>query len=165
MNKMSKIEKDVKEMLETIAKTKLSKDPWPTYGSLTKTIKNKLCKLGKDFGFSICGHKNEWPGWLFDVTWLKYSGDYLVEVPLILECEWNPDDDEIYDDFYKLVIGKATHRVMIFEKRGEEEIKRVMDTFEKMVRKYKFTEIGDRYLFAGLNWNTGIFDFRLFIVD
>ena len=53
--------------------------------------------------------------WLFDVTCLHYDDEgYLLRVPLIAECEWG-NEDEIADDFQKLIVSGADVRVMVFD--------------------------------------------------
>ena len=97
----------------------LTINPWGGNTMATETVKNKLRQIGQGkFGCYVCASgvpRADYGEWLYDVTWLKYDcdGSSLIDAPLVAECEWgNPGD--IDDDFQKLLLARASVRVMIF---------------------------------------------------
>ncbi|GGE55662.1 hypothetical protein GCM10011317_12190 [Niveispirillum cyanobacteriorum] len=65
--------------------------------------------MGERNGFTVAAPGQG--GWLYDVTWLNYSGDFdarlLREIPLAVESEWNPDVTNLRVDFNKLLFSRA----------------------------------------------------------
>ena len=57
----------------------------------TREIKNRLCKVGKKRKYwvyaSRCDEADDGE-WLYDLTWLDYQEDNLIDVKLALESEW-----------------------------------------------------------------------------
>ena len=53
---------------------------------------------------------------------------------------------KIDEDFQKLLLSRAQHRVMIFQ---HNDVQRVFETIKDQVRKCRRTEPGDRYLLLG----------------
>jgi hypothetical protein len=114
-----------------------------------------LGELGVASGFYVCGKgckrfgKDGQGGWLYDLVWLKQAKDGLIEdIPLILESELQgADDKNVNEDFMKLLIGRARHRVMIFRHIGGAE--RRFESFTDQVKLCTLTAPGDRYLFLG----------------
>lgn len=154
------IEEDIKKILEEVA-VKGEVEGWPT-PEWTKQIKNRFCELGKEHRFYVCasGCNGEW---LYDVTWLYYDeGYYLLNVPLVMECEWLLSKDEIDHDFQKLLLARAQHRVMIYNQKTKDEVLEKIDNFKEQIIKYTGTCAGDRYFFAGYSWDTSKFDCRIF---
>ena len=125
--------------------------PWQVTEPVVKT---KLCEIGRvKFGCRVCAKsvKNaDYGEWLYDVTWLEYEDDCdntLIGAHLAAECEWG-DCDHIYDDFQKLLLARASVRLMIFngkDKCGSE--KRAAWLAEK-VGKYKVSCDEDAWLLA-----------------
>ena len=61
----------------------------------TKQIKNRVCTLGKRYRYWVYASScDETDGgeWLYDITWLNYSGKKLIDVELVLESEWKKRD-------------------------------------------------------------------------
>ena len=95
----------------------LTINPWWGNGMATKTVKTKLCEIGQDrFCYDVCLsglQRANYPEWLYDITWLKYTNGFLIDTPLVAECEWGKFG-EIKDDFQKLLLARASVRLMIF---------------------------------------------------
>lgn len=93
----------------------------------TKAIKALLCEIGhQQFGCLVCAAdvSNADRGeWLYDVVWRRHDTcGRLTAVPLVAECEWlHPR--EIEKDFEKLLVARASVRLMIY--RGKYEGSRV----------------------------------------
>lgn len=139
--------------------------PW------TREVKTALCRWGLSQGFYVYAHsirdrfrevpKKRRPQyeWLFDVTCLTYNGRYLDRVPLVAECEWGNEDD-IYDDFEKLLLARAEIRVMVFDAdqlNSENKFRK----FEKYVGRCTWTQPEDTYLLAAYTQDRDGFDYRL----
>ncbi|MEP4380203.1 MAG: hypothetical protein ABJ215_06280 [Alphaproteobacteria bacterium] len=121
----------------------------------TTRIAHDICRHGEEAGYwaaalrfkpkyqRMNSIRNEW---LFDAVWLKYIGENLVSIPLAMECEWGTDS-EIDDDFQKLIVSRASLRVMVF---GDRNLKNDT-TAERLWLSAKLFEesAGDRYLLAG----------------
>ena len=93
---------------------------------------------------------------MYDVVWLVYSpdgrkDDYLLSVPLVAESEWG-NEDAIDEDFEKLLLARATIRLMIFGGANEDND----ETAKRLVRLVEHFELGgsdDAYLLAGYESN------------
>lgn len=82
----------------------------------TKAILTNLCELGQSLKFSTWASRvpsdlRDGGEWLYDTTWLGRDGSSW-SVPMIAECEWL-GMDEVVSDFQKLIIARATVKVMI----------------------------------------------------
>ncbi len=91
--------------------------------------------------------------WLYDLVWYEIANEgskrNIKNIHLIMESEWLINTMEIMGDFEKLIQGRSEHRVMIFQKANESEVKIVMDEFRYTICNYKHSQKGDRYIFAG----------------
>ena len=81
----------------------------------TKAIKAALCERGRKLGWQVHASGVEFvrAEWLYDVSWLDYSEDRLINVHLAGECEWG-GLTEIKYDFEKLLQTRASVRLMIY---------------------------------------------------
>jgi hypothetical protein len=87
-------------------------------GNWTETIKKLLGNLGERLGCKVCAStwdKKYNAEWLYDLVWYRENNDgNLVEVPLVVECEWGTDTKkDIKFDFEKLLLAKADIKLMI----------------------------------------------------
>ena len=160
---LDSIELDIRDVLDKIADDSNSPALKGKDKAWTGRIKNDLARLGKDLKFSVyassCPEANGGE-WLFDLCWLQMlnnkhlgrgSRKHVRSAPLILECEW--DMNGLMDDFPKLVMGRAEHRVMIYQAKKEEDKDCCMKEFLLQIRNSQSTVRGDRYLFAC--WDIG----------
>ncbi len=130
--------------------------PW------TSKLKTALCKLA-----DLKNHPNRWAyanrleeklergggEWLYDVCWLDYkkedkNGDkyFLLDMPLAAECEWGRDE-QIRDDFQKLMLARAGLRVMIFEEWNKTN-NGTANNLAELVKEFQGGSLDDRYLLA-----------------
>jgi hypothetical protein len=92
---------------------------WST-SEWTRRVNRGLGELGVSLGYHPCGHScddlpNGYREFMWDGVWGRYHDGHLAEFVLAAEHEWNPGDEEIDQDFEKLLFASATHRVMIFQ--------------------------------------------------
>ena len=84
---------------------------------------------------------------MFDVTCLQYDDEgYQKRVVLAAECEWNPNEEELWADFEKLLVARAEVRVMIFD---GDRWRTDNPVFARYICRSKQTQEGDTYLLAG----------------
>src|ERR1700754_3114085 len=86
----------------------------------TYFLKESLANLGKQNNYRVCtsGFKDVFDcEWLYDMVWYEEVGEgtnkRLIDVPLVVECEWNPYPEPIRYDFEKLLVANASHKLMI----------------------------------------------------
>jgi hypothetical protein len=136
---------------------------WPQERLWTQNLISALGQLGYSKQYHVCGRGCRDYGqgeWLYDLVWLKNVDNFIVDVPLILESEWSHRYTDISEDFGKLLVGRAQHRVMIFQQNNVDAIFRRLT---EEVRNFSLTQVGDRYLFLGLNWPGGTFKYEVFV--
>lgn len=92
-------------------------------GRQTAEIKRRLTALGKENNLYVCAtvEGSDCTEWLFDVCWLKFDGhkdtnfDYEHLGSVVLACESElGNENEVIDDFHKLLQSTATYKVLIF---------------------------------------------------
>jgi hypothetical protein len=127
----------------------------------TKQVKKRLCKVGHDQGYRVCVEKKLEQAyrseWLYDMTWLKFDGRELIDVPLVLECEWGYFDeptkdhyhhDRVQYDFQKLLLAKADLRCIIFAAQNLQDAEKYVEELIDIVERFQKRKIGDNYLFC-----------------
>src|SRR3954451_9527429 len=117
----------------------------------TRELKKPLGHLGHRMGYHVCATGCDQLGigqgeWLYDMTWIKKDGDFIVDIPLILESENALAYNKIAEDFRRLLIGRAKHRVMIFQNA---HVKWILGRLIQEAENFDLTQTGDRYLFLG----------------
>ena len=82
--------------------------------------------------------------WLFDVTCLKYEGEWPTQqkVRLVAEVEWS-GENKIRNDFAKLLVTRAEVRVMVYHQHCME-----FDRLAEYIHQCEDTQLGDTYLLA-----------------
>ena len=130
----------------------LDKD-WRRYpktdSAWTRAVKNAIGTIGRRFDYRVyaASSKFERNGeWMFDLGWFKMRGEIIIDVPLALESEWRPVD--AMDDFQKLLISRARHRVMVLWSRKCNSADRLISSLIRQVATYRGSQSGDRYLFC-----------------
>ena len=129
--------------------------PDPNHGNGnfgTSEVLTALCKACRacDPASFLCTKKKDVTAvavnngeWLYDLTCLIYDGDgYLNHIPLVAECEWG-NQDQVYDDFQKLLLARADVRVMVFDSRQWEPDEDKFAELENYIRKCAHTQLGD----------------------
>lgn len=142
---------------------------WSNAAIWTRQLSRRLCALGGAAGCFVCASGLEpeaWQNsgeWLWDVAWLRYDPwpqqphSRLIEVRLVVECEWSRATEEIYNDFEKLIAARASHRLMIFEDHGTHQA--IFETMKARVAAFQSSKVGDRYLLAA--WSEALDHFIL----
>lgn len=121
----------------------------------TAAVKTRLCETGGMFGYwvgaradEVAENKRDGGEWLYDVVWLDYEGDFLISVPLVAECEWNPHIDWIEEDFQKLLLARADVRVMVFTGNEPENSREIATNLIGQIGRFRETLDGDTWLLA-----------------
>jgi hypothetical protein len=65
---------------------------------------------------------------------------FVVDVPLILEREWNGPEEILYD-FRKLILGRAQHRVMVFCRWDAHKVEQTFEVLKNHVKHFTRTRI------------------------
>jgi len=70
---------------------------------------------------------------LYDQCWLIYydskveqENGYATELCLAMESEWLKDEDEIYKDFLKLIISRASFKLMVAQANSQSQADRIV---------------------------------------
>ena len=122
----------------------------------TRRVEQLLTKLGRDMGYKVAvkGEGCNWGNgeWMYDVVWAdliedESLGELLRSIPLAAECEWG-NTQEVWDDFQKLLIGRAEVRVMIFCADSPDKASSLVKKLKKQIQCFDSSQEGDRYLFA-----------------
>ena len=82
-----------------------------------------LAEAGNELGFLTAATGGEAAGadrreWLWDCTWRKYREEEpwpLLFVPMVAECEWSRNHENMLYDFNKLQAANAPLRVFVFD--------------------------------------------------
>jgi hypothetical protein len=120
-----------------------------TDGGWTRALKNAVGDIGRRRGYEVyaAASKFERNGeWVFDLCWLKMKGNIIIDLPLALESEWRERD--AMEDFEKLLISRARHRVMVLWSRKRASADELIGSLIRQVAKYRGSQNGDRYLFC-----------------
>lgn len=129
----------------------------------THALKKEIGNVGKRLGFEVYASGCKFDGeWLFDLTWCKEQGSITLNLPLVMESEW--DDNDILTDFTKLVVARAQHRLMIFQGHTTQKVQKTIQCMLSQVRKFRDSGKGDRYLFCYWTKKPDKFMFDLYVV-
>lgn len=150
------MEKKIIEVLDQIAKNPENNN-WSDK-KWSFRIKSEIAKIGKQQDYSVYGSQTEnvdGGEWLYDLVWLSYKGNKLINVNLLLESEWTPTN--MYDDFQKLLLGKSELKVMIFYSYSVSNFKENISRMKNEIQSFKYSISGDKYLLSGYVNETGEF--------
>ncbi|TDM51399.1 hypothetical protein [Aliivibrio fischeri] len=142
---MSHVENIIKVLDEVVEDSK--SNSWCD-GDWTREIKNRLCNLGKEKRYwTYASAENSDGGeWLYDVTWLTYSNNRLLNTELILESEW--DMNGIDFDFQKLLLAKSELKSLIFQQKSGLAAQHKIEDLISQINKYSKTTSDEEYLFS-----------------
>lgn len=123
----------------------------------TRAVLTELCRIGRSFDYKVYASpkyvaktERDDGEWLYDVTWLEYekSGDgELTDAPLVAECEWGQQQD-IENDFEKLLLAHAGVRVMIVESKDAPDSRRIAERLAVKVKAFNGPRAEDAWLLA-----------------
>jgi len=137
-------------------------------------IKNQLAQLADALEYEVQtpaatpSRNNDHPAaaQLYDLAWAARTADGapVARLPLVLDSGWHSNrDEQIGADFQDLLLARADLRVMVFQQRKAAGVQLVMDALERQARAAATTNLGDRYLLCGYDWeDTKRFAFRSF---
>jgi hypothetical protein len=163
MESLDGIEQQIQEAIVSVPE-KARREEWKGDAPWTREILNRLGKLGHAMGYKVyasrCDEKDGGE-WLYDMAWLKYRDGCLLDAQLALESEW--DTRRVQDDFEKLLVSRAKHRVMILDAKTQARADKRIDNLVQEIVRCELSELGDRYLFACWVKEPYDFCFRLYV--
>jgi hypothetical protein len=120
----------------------------------TTLLKESIGNLGEKHQWSICasGFEGHFEcEWLYDLIWYREGLDgHLAEVYLVLESEWGKTQSDIKFDFEKLLLAKATLKVMVFQ-GSEQDIPGLLTFLERGVQAFQKSAAGETYILFAFN--------------
>ena len=130
----------------------------------TRAITTALCRTGRErfqyqaYASGVDDRYRDGEEWLYDVIWLKHDNYLVVSAPLVAECQWWPRGkdwdgywNDITHDFDKLLLPRASVRLMIFDgnfKSGSPGSKGIAERLAARVREFKNSTAEDSWLLA-----------------
>jgi hypothetical protein len=130
--------------------------------SWTSHIKKRLCDLGHHNGFEVrtegCSEADAGE-WLFDLVWLKKhaGGEQLTGMPLVMQLEWGQHLKEIVTAFEKLLVSKAGHKVIVFQRSSPDQVKNAITILMDRIGSFQPLSPDERYLLAGYSYEQQVF--------
>lgn len=164
--KLTPIESAVKNIVEAVPDRSRAEGWEWIKGNWTTAIKQPLCDYAHHLGLRVAasGCKGAEEGeLLYDMAWWKQDEQHMVRVPLILETELQAPDELIDNDFYKLMIGRADHRIWIFERKSADQVQESFMAIIETIKHFAHSMPGDRYLLFGVDWNPRKFQSMLYV--
>lgn len=124
--------------------------PWDAGAkSWTKRIFQYFFDEGKKRNFGVYANTSviaEAKGeYIVDLCWSNEEKDKYYGLELAMESEWNPSEEEILADFYKLVDIKSYLKIMIISVQ-EEKIIGIINKMSSMVSEGKIKLPNEEYL-------------------
>jgi hypothetical protein len=137
-------------------------------GNWTTLFKDRLGELGEcsAYKYQICtsGFEGKYEReWLYDLVWYQENDQKkLIDIPLVVECEWKESLNEIKFDFEKLLLANSRYRLMICQsyQKNKESLKKY---FEEAIQCYSLNRKADRYLIAILDKDPKVETFEFFV--
>lgn len=131
----------------------------------TRKVKNAVGRLGDELGFKVHAASCRYDDigeWLYDLCWCEQDELGLVlDMPLALECEWQSNLTAILDDFQKLLVSRAGHRVFLCSQSTAEDWEDCVEHLAEQIQLYRGTRDGDRYLLGC--WTSDGWEFRHYV--
>lgn len=133
----------------------------------TRDVLTTICLAGKELNCTVganpryvCPDNRDGTEWLYDVYWLEYDDEgWVASMPLAGESEWGGRDKADYD-FQKLLVARATVRVMVYEGRPRDGgTPGFAKRFAYHVQRFRGTA-GDTYLLIGYDRSGSDWRFR-----
>ena len=102
--------------------------------------------------------RRDYGEWFYDVTWLRFDENQrLVGCPLVLVLAESRHDDDIWDEWQKLLLSNAALKVIVFAKPDDAEVDRVFRMMASEASGYAQARVGDRLLLAGFSEEANAF--------
>ena len=144
--------KDALTDFETYARKNLPNFDRTSSAQWTEEIMTRLCEAGhtNEYYVRVSRVDDADDGeWLYDMTWLQYNGmQQLIDVKLVLECEWQDFRKHVVPDFRKMLLAKSDLRCMIFIAADEQKAQNNVRRLVSVINRFHKTECEDNYLFC-----------------
>lgn len=164
MAELDQIEQSIARSLDAVLETRVANSR--SDREWTIAVKRTIGDLGLKLGYRVCASdpkRRFEPEWLFDLVWYTYDRQaQLTEIGLIVEIEWAMSYEPIKWDFEKLLVGRADHRVLIFQATSSRTIENYCRRLIREITTFEHSLRGDRYLFAAFDQKTERFVYRGF---
>jgi hypothetical protein len=115
----------------------------------TRELMERISELGRERGYWVhtSGRAGRGlGGWLFDLAWIDSQDGWVHGLPLALESEWA--NRGASDDFQKLLVCRAEHRVMVLVAGNSETPEAAIGRLLDEIANCRCVMYGDRFLFA-----------------
>jgi hypothetical protein len=170
LNKMNSIINDIYNQIKQIP-DKSRKEKWHDT-QWTIELKNIFKNVADKYEYKVFASI---PGctdgeWLWDVTWADFTQDnknefddyYAIKsIPLIMESEWIIKPNDIYNDFDKLIFGKADIKIFIYQSINSININKTNDILKKRIDKSESTTTKEKYCAIAFNKDTQEFEYAI----
>lgn len=129
---------------------------------MTAEVKRKVGDVGLQLGWQVWPDKEHInSGWLYDLIWQKKVNNALTDVGLVLESEWG-GVAHIQYDFEKLLLAKATYKIMVFQ-GSTKMICAIVPKLIISIESFKAKTKGEKYLFCAKNRDNESFEFTSYV--
>jgi hypothetical protein len=130
--------------------------------SWTSRIKERICDLGHRNGFVVRSEgcrEADTGEWLFDLVWVdkQEDNDRFTGMPLAMQLAWGRHLTEIVNAFEKLLVAKAGHKVILFQRSSPNEVHNVMTVLLDRIKSFQPLAPDERYLLAGYSYEQQVF--------
>lgn len=135
----------------------------------TLVIQERLARLARRYGYKHAPSP-ETGEWLYDHVWYRSTTDAAtgqertLEVPLVVECEWDNRLAAIAEDFDKLLLANAALRVFVCGWYRSFPPEPVITYCEAAVREFGQLGNGARFLLCFLPEEVELGEFRFHII-
>ena len=159
---LDSVEKKVVDSLHELhTQSKSWSDAKSRAAEYTRSVKKAVGGVGKKLGFAVCSTEHDCE-WLYDLCWCEQDeNDLVLNMPLVMESEWHRGYGPLLDDFQKLLVARADHRIFLCEQEPEDWTDCVGQLIDQVCC-YAGTQNGDRYLFG--SWMADGWHFTQYIV-
>ncbi len=134
-----------------------------TYPEMTDNLFAQLDNLGNQLGVDVRRTRpqpNQYTEFLYDVCFLvtcgiSQDGYFAPQTPLrkallVLECEWNSNNNDTLYDFTKLLMVRSELRALVFDRNSNNGFRSIKQDVQLAIAAFEQSAEADRYLICGL---------------
>jgi len=119
-----------------------------TNATWTQEVRATIGALVRDRGYEwYATDRGLSQEWLWDgAAWVQRNG-WVIRQSLVMESEWG-GPESVKDDFQRLMVARAEHRLMIFGAYSERNAEKIIGELIEHLGRFEQSLPRDRYLFA-----------------